>query len=205
MALYSYNGEYPRPIPYRIVLSNGLTRTDPASFTPEELVDAGYTEVSNRPSITDTQVLEWDDVNIAWVIRDKTQEELDLEAAKIRQNTIDEINRFRDNLIRSGFVFNGYTYGSEVEDQKRISAAALLAFMAISSGAQPDDFNWHGNQEPFAWITKDNQVVPMDAFTVVEFGKVAAEHERKLIFIARLLKDADPIPENWSDDVYWSQ
>lgn len=73
--LYSKNGSYPNHLPFRIKLSNGLTRTDPSSFTPEEIADAGYIAVDDPPaSIPDSQILEWS--GTAWNIRDKTEQEL---------------------------------------------------------------------------------------------------------------------------------
>ena len=74
--LYSKNGSYPSTIPFRIVLSNGNTRTDPSSFTPEELADAGYISVPDKPGTESTQVLSWNSQTISWDIRDKTEEEL---------------------------------------------------------------------------------------------------------------------------------
>ena len=40
--LYSLRQQRPAPLPFRIRLSNGFTRTEPASFTAEEIADAGY-------------------------------------------------------------------------------------------------------------------------------------------------------------------
>jgi hypothetical protein len=75
MTLYTKNGSYPNNLPFRIKLSNGLTRTDPTSFTPEEIADAGYIVVEDPPaSIPDTQILEWS--GTAWNVRDKTEQEL---------------------------------------------------------------------------------------------------------------------------------
>ena len=203
MALYSYQGNYPESIPFRIRLSDGRTRTDPTSFTAEELTDAGYTEVSNRPSITDSQVLEWDSQTIDWVIRDKTAEELAAEEASRRNQTLDSITNHRDGLIADGFWFANTKFDSRPEDQKRISGAALLAFMAASQGAQANNYLWHGGTEPFSWIAQDNTIVQMDAQTVISFGQTAAEHERAHIFAARALKDMEPIPEDWANTAYW--
>ena len=43
--LYSYKGGEPQELPFRIVLSNGKTRTSQTPFTEEELADAGYVPV----------------------------------------------------------------------------------------------------------------------------------------------------------------
>lgn len=203
MTLYSYNKSYPQPIPFRIRLSDGRTRTDPSSFTEEELTDAGYTAAPDIPLITDSQTLSWSSESMNWVVTDKTQEELDQESNDRRTQLKTEINEYRNFLIATGFWFDGVKYDSRPDDQKRISGAALLAFMAISNGAQVGDYVWHGGIEPFSWITQDNNVVQMDAQTVVAFGQTAAEHERAHIFAARALKDMDPIPEDYNNPIYW--
>jgi len=41
-ALYSYLGSTPAPLPFRITLPSGFTRTDPGTFTPDEIAAAGY-------------------------------------------------------------------------------------------------------------------------------------------------------------------
>ena len=79
MKLYSYNSQYPTEIPFRIKLSNGMTRTDPSSFTPEEIADAGYVEVSEAPVVTNTQIVVWNSDLIDWEVRDKTQDEINSE------------------------------------------------------------------------------------------------------------------------------
>jgi len=136
MKLYSLNGQYPQPLPFRIRLADGSTRTDPSSFTQDEILSAGYIEVSPAPSFTEDEVLEW--VNSSWVVREKTFDEKKMESDKIKET----LNIYRDQRISRGFLFNGKYYDSGSEDQKRISGAAQLAFMAILSGAQPGDLFW---------------------------------------------------------------
>jgi hypothetical protein len=101
MALYSYKQQYPGPIPNRIRLSDGSTRTDPATYTSEEIQDAGYIEVSDPPSIPEGQVLEWN--GTAWVLRNKTESEILAENIQIKnsiiastQNRLDSFARTRD-------------------------------------------------------------------------------------------------------------
>jgi hypothetical protein len=203
MTLYSYQRQYPKAIPFRINLSDGRTRTDSSTFTAEEIADAGYTAVDDMPTVSQNQIVAWDSTNINWIVRDKTQEELDEELKLKNKQLIEEITEYRNHLISDGFEFNGVVYDSRPEDQKRISGASLLAFMAISQGAQAGDYLWHGGNDPFVWIAQDNSVNPMDAFTVIEFGKAAAFHESSHIFAARQLKDMNPIPDNYTDPMYW--
>lgn len=62
MMLYSFRGSRPAPLPFRITLPNGFTRTDPSTFTEDEITDAGfsgpYVEPSYNPA---TEELIWVD------------------------------------------------------------------------------------------------------------------------------------------------
>lgn len=49
MTLYSKNGAAPAPLPRRIVLSDGSSRTDPEQFTPQEIEEAGYIPAPDMP------------------------------------------------------------------------------------------------------------------------------------------------------------
>jgi hypothetical protein len=65
--LYSIRNERPAPLPFRIRLSNGFTRTEPASFTAEEITDAGYVGPYTEPAYNAaTEQLLW--VDGAYVI-----------------------------------------------------------------------------------------------------------------------------------------
>lgn len=65
--LYSIHNQRPAPLPFRIRLSNGFTRTEPASFTAEEIADAGYVGPYTEPAYDPaTEQLLW--VDGAYVI-----------------------------------------------------------------------------------------------------------------------------------------
>ena len=65
--LYSFRNQRPAPLPFRIRLSNGFTRTEPASFTVEEIADAGYVGPYTEPAYdAATEQLLW--VDGAYVI-----------------------------------------------------------------------------------------------------------------------------------------
>lgn len=95
MTLYTKNGSYPQPIPFRIRLSNGSTRTDPSTFTEAEITDAGFTAVSDRPIPNSVQIVQWDALNSNWIVRDKTLAELQSETASLWN----EIRKERDKRI----------------------------------------------------------------------------------------------------------
>lgn len=65
--LYSIHNQRPAPLPHLIRLSDGRPRTDPASFTAEEITDAGYVGPYTEPAYdTATEQLLW--VDGAYVI-----------------------------------------------------------------------------------------------------------------------------------------
>ena len=57
--LYSLNGAAPTPLPFRITLANGFTRTDPSTFTEDEIAEAGYVLIEQQEYDPATQALNW--------------------------------------------------------------------------------------------------------------------------------------------------
>lgn len=109
----------------------------------------------------------------------------------------------RNRRMRASLAFGGHVFDIDQGSLQRITGAATLAGFALGQGAQAGDLLWHGGDDPFSWITADNQIVTMDAPTVFAFGQAAANHESQHIFAARALKDMDPIPDDWADDKWW--
>jgi hypothetical protein len=94
---YSHNNEYPeKDLPFRITLSNGQVRTDPSSFTQDELVSAGFTTTTEPPSFNSrTHKLTW--TGTEWQVIELTSEELTVLS---NQEWITVRNQ-RDELIRN--------------------------------------------------------------------------------------------------------
>jgi hypothetical protein len=81
--LYSFNGDRPEIIPFRIILPNGFTRTDPLSFTPEEITAAGFTGPYIEPTYDPkTEVLDWN--GIEYNIRPHNTQELEEQWNNVR-------------------------------------------------------------------------------------------------------------------------
>jgi hypothetical protein len=58
--LYSLHGSRPAPLPFRISLPNGFTRTDPSTFTEDEIIVAGFTGPYIEPAYDSvTEQLVW--------------------------------------------------------------------------------------------------------------------------------------------------
>lgn len=115
MTLYSYQGAYPTLLPFRIHLSDGRTRTDSSTFTPEEIADAGYIAAGSPPTIESNQVLEWHGDDFLWAVRDKTPEEL-LAEEEAQWNVV---RAERDRLLAETdyVVLLAYEQGIPVEEE----------------------------------------------------------------------------------------
>ena len=93
--LYSYNGEEPKFLPHEIRLSNGMSRTDPSTFTEEELLDAGYTGPYIEPEFDLlTQERKWNSETMEYIISDlptiddQQLENLRWESLRFRRNNL---------------------------------------------------------------------------------------------------------------------
>ena len=92
MTLYSKNNQYPTPIPHRISLSDGRTRTDSSTFTTEEIEDAGYIAAPETPTVEPWQKIHW--TGTEWQVEDQNIESLKREKHL-------QIDSFRDAQIYS--------------------------------------------------------------------------------------------------------
>ena len=81
--LYSYNSGYPQVLPNRIRLSDGSTRTDRTSYTPEEIADAGYVQVADQPSVPYPNKLDWNGTD--WIIREPSAIEIESQWDSIKK------------------------------------------------------------------------------------------------------------------------
>ena len=74
MTLYSHNRNTPQPLPEKVTMPNGFTRTDSSTFTAEELAEWGYVAAPDKPSYNDNfQKCLW--VNTEWVVSDYNDDE----------------------------------------------------------------------------------------------------------------------------------
>lgn len=132
-----------------------------------------------------------------------TQAEIEEHLYPVTQPTALDVDIERDRRIDAGVEFQDVMFQSRATDRENIAGAAQLGFMAVVGGAQPDDLRWSNPDQDFTWIASDNSLVPMDAQTVVAFGKAAAERKHALIFAGRQVKGMEPIPADYTDDKWW--
>lgn len=114
-----------------------------------------------------------------------------------------DVDAERDRRIANGFTFGGKLYQSRPEDRENIAGASVAALAAMGNGALPGDYRWHGGDSDFVWIAADNSLTLMDAQTMFAFGQAAMAHKQAHIFAARALKDAEPIPADYADNIHW--
>jgi hypothetical protein len=87
--LYSHRQATPAPLPHRIRFADGSTRTDRATFTPDELERAGYSGPYQRPECDyRTEKVDWDGEALEYVVRPYSFDELQTQHARIRQQRI---------------------------------------------------------------------------------------------------------------------
>ena len=90
--MYSLNKSYPVPDkPERIRLSNGYTKTDSTTFSTDDLADAGWQVVGDRPTINETtHKVTWSGSN--WVVEA-------LPAEEVKNAQLQSVRTQRDKFI----------------------------------------------------------------------------------------------------------
>jgi hypothetical protein len=78
--LYYKLNETPGPRPTRIILPNGLARTQ---YSESELAEAGYKLAPPKPQATFPQRVDW--FNNEWVVRDPTEGEINTQLLSIKK------------------------------------------------------------------------------------------------------------------------
>lgn len=178
MKLYSKNGSYPEPIPFRIKLSNGLTRTDPSSFTEEEINDAGYIEVSNPPSITSEQVLEWNFLNLEWIVRNVSEQEIN-NLKQLRLNYITESRELDLNALTC--QWNSDTWDARETDSTRIANVLTMIEQANNQNIPtPSTVNWR---------TFDDQTRTLTVPELIQLGASMFQAQQVVWYKQAALKD----------------
>lgn len=137
MTLYSKNGLYPAPIPERIRLSDGRTRTDSTTFTTEELADAGYVPVSDKPSAGRYQKVEWN--GSGWSVVDYSDNDM----RRVAEQAKDIVPAERWKKETSNFIWQdsdnrSYIIDNSVESQRKIASVQT----AINTGIREDNQIW---------------------------------------------------------------
>lgn len=142
--LYSLNGNYPQPLPFRIRLSDGSTRTEPSTFTPEDILSAGYIQVEDEPIPTENQIVSWSPATVSWIVRDKTPEELQAELTSAKNERLLYITQCRDNDFNSLTTnWDNDTWDARETDSTRIANVLTMIEQANKQGIPtPPTIDW---------------------------------------------------------------
>ena len=101
MALYSLQGALPAPLPARIRLADGRTRTKPSTYSTEEIQDWGYIGPIELPIYEwASEVVEWSADDLAYVVRPLSEEELEERRLRDARQRVD-YQGFYDALLIS--------------------------------------------------------------------------------------------------------
>jgi len=117
--------------------------------------------------------------------------------------TTDAVNQERDRRINSGFIWDGNKFQSNQDSRENMAGAATSAIGYMSAGGNPTTLYWASETEPFGWIAESNDIIPLSATAVVALANAAMAHKKRAIFVARELKNMNPIPNDFKDDKYW--
>ena len=131
--LYSLNGSLPEPLPFRIKFPDGFTRTDPSTFTQEELTSAGYSGPYTQPSYdSKTEVLDWD--GSEYFVRPYNAQELEEQWNKVREQ--------RNRLLKDSdwTQISDYDLGFENKEQWATYRQELRDLPEVQSN--PFDIQW---------------------------------------------------------------
>ena len=135
--LFTKDGSVPAPLPSRIRLSDGRTRTNPGSFMPEEIADAGYATADPKPETGPNQVVTWGGTE--WVVRDKTPEELAAEHEEKRAQLISDLAALRYEVETGGITL---PTGITVRTDRGTRASITEAVNALEAGLLADPIPW---------------------------------------------------------------
>jgi hypothetical protein len=100
--LYSYKGQEPKTLPFRVRLDDGSTRTSLNELTSEELESLGFVGPIVKPEFDeDTQKIEW--IDSEYQVIQLTEEEIEQKVAEERRQKLENVdyNRFWELLITS--------------------------------------------------------------------------------------------------------
>ena len=131
--LYSLNGAWPDALPFRVNLPNNATRTDPTTFTQEELTSWGFTGPFTPPTYDlYTEVLEWDGSSFS--VRVMTPEERQV----VIDNRWNEVRVERNRLLTD----SDWTQLPDAPTDKTAWATYRQALRDITNQDDPFNVTW---------------------------------------------------------------
>lgn len=99
---YNKINGYIGELPERVILSNGLTRTDPSSYTDEELEEWGYVLLENPPAVNIDEYTNLNTETYEWEILKKPLEPQWEEVRKKRSQLLTETDWYVIRFLERG-------------------------------------------------------------------------------------------------------
>ena len=87
--LYTKDNSYPAPLPNRLKMPDGTTRTDSSTFTEQEIASAGYVLAEDRPNEVYPNKVVWADGG--WVIKEPTSWDATLKRRELQELCLDKL------------------------------------------------------------------------------------------------------------------
>ena len=111
---------------------------------------------------------------------------------EVREIAKHRIDAERDRRQELPIECNGHTFQTRPIDRENLLGAALDALMWVTSGGDPDTLFWDVDNPSQAqgWIAIGNDVVPLTAAQMMEFGRKVKARHAALVFEGRMRKDA---------------
>jgi len=129
--LYSHRQAIPTSLPHRIRFADGSTRTDRATFTPDELERAGCSGPYERPECNPKlETIDWDGTQ--FLVRPYSFDELQAQYAKVRERRIELLKASDWTQITD------YDLGADREAW----AAYRQALRDLADAPNPFDITW---------------------------------------------------------------
>lgn len=99
---YNRNNGYLGELPERVILPSGLTRTDPSSYTDEELEEWGYVVLQNPPSVNIDEYTNLNTETYEWEVLKKPLEPQWEEVRKKRSQLLTETDWYVIRFLERG-------------------------------------------------------------------------------------------------------
>ena len=138
MDLYSLNGALPAPLPARVRLSNGLTRTGSSTYTSEEISEWGYIGPIDEPVYDPSiEAIFWSEADAAYLVRQLVAEE-------IEANRLQELRSQANYLVFWDALMASTVYGA-IREQSFVSlpvntlATEFIALLGDAKAGRPNE------------------------------------------------------------------
>lgn len=171
MAVYTFNGALPAPLPARVRLSNGLTRTDSSTYTSEEISEWGYVGPINKPAYDPSiEAIFWSEADAAYLVRQLVTEEIE---ARRLQELRSQANylAFWDALVSSS-VYDAIREQSFVSLPMNTLATEFIALLGDAKAGRPNEAAIQASMEAILATGTFSDAQLVELAEALEVGKL---------------------------------